>query len=187
MAAPQFRFVDYAPNNPGSPRGQVSQPIYLPGALTSAAKLSEQLPPGAYGGATEVGRGMFGTGNSNVLVPAASQTATIAMPPAPPVDVGVPNYVLLKQPSGVGSSSLMAVGEMASGAPVLDVVTSTPSPSPSPSADAALLAAALVQQQQQQQQQQGPTWTGYLTNPWHMFSIAFALVFALALIAFRHA
>ena len=40
--------------DPGAPRGQVSQPIYLPGALSSTGKLSEALPMGVTGGASMV-------------------------------------------------------------------------------------------------------------------------------------
>ena len=62
--------VYYPKHNPGAPRGTVSAPVYLPGALSSTGRLSEQLPAGVAGGATEVGRG------------------ALALPPAVPSPAG---------------------------------------------------------------------------------------------------
>lgn len=182
-SVPNIRFTTQ-PYQPGSPRGQVSQTIYLPGAKSSSAKMSEQLPPGTYGGASEVNRGIFGSG-SNVLVPNASETANVAIPAKPPVDVGVPNYVVLQQPSGAGSSELMAVGNRPMDAPGLDVATSQPSMSPEDAAKILLLAAST--QAPASAQSTSGAWANYFKQPWHVFAMAFALVFATALFVFKRA
>lgn len=180
---PNVRVVQQ-PYQPGSPRGQTSQTIYLPGAKSSAAKLSEQLPPGTYGGASEVGRGIFGSG-SNVLVPNASETANIAIAPKAPIDVGVPNYVLLQQPSGAGSSELLAVGNRPMDMPGLDVFTAQPSLSPEDAARVILTASATSQSASQQSTLD--VWKAYFTQPWNVFAIAFTVVFLLAFFTFKRA
>lgn len=183
-ALPNVRFVQQA-YQPGAPRGQVSQTVYLPGAKSSSAKMSEQLPPGTYGGATEVGRGIFGSG-SNVLVPNASETAKIAIPAKPPVDVGVPNYVVLQQPSGAGSSELMAVGNKPLDVPGLDSPSPPTSMSPEDAAKILLLAGA-VSRAPVYAEAASSAWGAYLKEPWHVFAVVFTAVFALALFVFKRA
>ena len=89
-------------------QGQASQTVYLPGLKTSAAGMSEALPPGVHGGASEVARGIFGPKGANVLVPRASQTVTVRDLPKPPLNtmVGVPDYALLKVPGESGTTQL---------------------------------------------------------------------------------
>ena len=93
-------------------QGQVSQPIYLPGLKTSAAGMSEALPPGVHGGASEVARGIFGPKGANVLVPRASETVAVRDLPKPPLNtmVGVPNIALLKVPGQSGTTQLEGTG-----------------------------------------------------------------------------
>lgn len=136
--------------------GQVSQPIYLPGMLTSAAAMSEALPPGVHGGASEVARGIFGRG-SNVLVPRASQTVAIRDLPRPPIDSGVPDYAVMKLPSESGTTQL-SQPPLESQPPLFeapeDYAASSQMPSLSPAtatatqspAEAALIAALLQTQ-----------------------------------------
>ena len=181
---PNIRFTTQ-PYQPGAPRGQTSQTIYLPGAKSSSAKMSEQLPAGTYGGASEVNRGIFGSG-SNLLVPNASETAKIAIPAKPPVDVGVPNYVVLQQPSGAGSSELMAVGNRPLDAPGLDVSTPQPSLTPEDAAKLLLLAAS-TPVPSLPPPSAADAWANYFKRPWHVFVMAFSLVFALALFVFKRA
>ena len=182
-SVPNIRFTSQ-PYQPGSPRGQVSQTIYLPGAKSSSAKMSEQLPPGTYGGASEVNRGIFGSG-SNLLVPNASETAKIAIPAKPPVDVGVPNYVVLQEPSGAGSSELLAVGTRPLDAPGIDASTPQPSLTPEDAAKLLLLAASTTPPAPAPSATDA--WANYFKQPWHVFAMAFALVFALAVFVFKRA
>lgn len=167
----------YPARNPGAPRGQVSQPIYTPGRLTSAAQLSEQLPPGLIGGATEVSRGLFGKG-SNVLVPRASSTVTIQQPPKPPVDSGAPPVPLvIKEPSGAGSSQLLDAGD---GRVAGDAVALTGA-LPSAVATQAPVAFPVVMPSFAPT----PPPSGGVTNPIVMYGLVFAALFAALMFAFK--
>lgn len=172
--------IYYPKMNPGAPRGTVSQPLYLPGALSSTAKLSEALPQGVTGGASEVARGIFGTG-SNVLVPEASTTARIAMPPKAPTDSGVPNYVVIKEPSGAGASQLLQMDAPAD-APQLSTQQPQGGPGASappvdPAAFAALLAAATPNPKTQ--------WSA--SNPYVIYPFVAAAIFVVLMLLFRNA
>jgi hypothetical protein len=174
-------------NDPGAPRGQISQPLYAPGQLTSAAKMSEQLPPGVHGGATEVSRGIFGTG-SNVLVPQASSTATIVEPPKAPVDPSVAQTsIQLKEVSTGGSTQLLDAGD---GRVAGDVVSlSTPEPSPAPSSEPATLSPYLVSAflaaaaSKESQKSAADEWS--FKNPWVRYGTIFVFLFLILVYVFK--
>lgn len=173
------------PNNakgPGAPKGQVSQPVYLPGALSSTAQLSEQLPPGYSQGATEANRGIFGTG-SNVLVPQGNSTVTIAEPPKAPVDPGVyQTQIELKEPSGAGHTQLLDAGDGRVAGDVPGFTTPAPTAAPGGrSLDPAILATLLAATRAPKQ----PSSDWSFKNPWITYGLAFAIIFPTLIWAFR--
>jgi hypothetical protein len=135
------------------------------------------------GGASEVSRGIFGTG-SNVLVPQASTTVTIQEPPKAPVDPHVAETsITLKEPSSAGHTQLLDAGD----ARVADdaVSLSTPAPSSAPSAfplaiSPAAISAILTATKKPEKKSE---WS--FSNPWVTYGIVFAVVFSVLIFAFR--
>jgi hypothetical protein len=172
--------IYYPKKNPGAPRGQVSQPVYLPGALSSTAKMSEALPQGVHGGASEVSRGIFGQG-SNVLIPEASSTARVAMPKDAPTDSSVTTYHVVKEPSGGGESQILQM-DTPPDAPQLS--TSGPSEFPvasRPPIDPAVLASLIAASTPNPKTQ----WS--MSNPWVVYPIMAAFIFIALMLLFRSA
>jgi hypothetical protein len=98
------------------------------------------------------------------------------MPPKPPTDSGVPNYVVIKEPSGAGTSQLLQM-DVPPDAPQLSTQPPASAPPMDPIELAALVAAAT----------RAPETRWSASNPYVVYPFVSVAIFVVLLFVFRKA